>query len=591
VSVERTRCGSPRADDAGRSATVFGWVDRRRDHGGLIFLDLRDRSGILQVVVDPQEAPDAHRAAHDVRLEWVLRVDGVLRAREPQHVNPNRATGEVELRAAACQVLSEARTPPFPVNEDSEVDEQLRLRYRYLDLRRARLQRNLAARARFIAELRRAMTEQGFMEVETPMMIRATPEGARDYLVPSRLFRGSFYALPQSPQLYKQLCMVAGLDRYFQIARCMRDEDLRADRQPEFTQLDLEMSFVDEEDVLAALEHAIPSAWNASGFLDSPLTPPFPRLTWRESLDRYGVDKPDTRFEMLLCDLTETLRATEFRVFRDAVAAGGAVKGIRVEGGVDLTRGDIEDSLTAIARGAGARGLAYLWKRPEGWQGGIAKFFSGAELEAVAAAAGVRDGDCLLMVADASPVASAALGALRNHLGRVRRLYDEGRRNFVWVTDFPMFETGEEDGAITPAHHPFTMLNPDDLDRLETDPLSVRSRAYDLVVNGREIGSGSIRITDPAVQRRVFAALGIGDEEARAKFGFLLEAFDYGVPPHGGFAAGLERLVMEGLGEENIRDVIAYPKNQQAQEPMTEAPAAVDDAQLRELGLALLPPA
>jgi aspartyl-tRNA synthetase len=589
MSTERTYCGVPRAVAAGERATVYGWVDRRRDHGGLIFIDLRDHTGILQVVIDPNDAPEAHRAAREARLEWVLRFEGELRLRAPENINPRRETGEVELRAGSCTVLAIAKTPPFPVNEDSEVDEQLRLRHRYLDLRRVHLQRNLRARARFCTEIRRAMGEIGFLEIETPMMIRATPEGARDYLVPSRLFPGSFYALPQSPQLYKQLCMVAGFDRYFQLAHCMRDEDLRADRQPEFTQLDIEMSFVDEDDVFAALEHAIPSAWHACEFRGGRLRVPFPRMTWREAMDRYGVDKPDTRFELLLRDLTEIVRTSGFRVFAEAVAAGGVVKGICVKGGDDLTRGDIEGQLTEIARSARARGLAYLWKRAEGWQGGIAKFFTEAELESIATATGAETGDCVLMVADRAAVVHAALGALRNHLGRTRMLYDDSRIDMLWVTEFPMFERSEETGEIGAAHHPFTMIHLDDLALIETDPLAVRSRAYDLVVNGREIGSGSIRTTDSAILQRVLAALGINSEEAHRKFGFLLEAFEYGVPPHGGWAGGIDRMVMEGLGTENIRDVIAFPKNQQAQEPMTDAPAPVDAAQLRELGLAILP--
>jgi aspartyl-tRNA synthetase len=589
MTTERTLCGAPRTADVGKTMNVYGWVNRRRDQGGLIFLDLRDRSGILQIVLNAETARAAHDAAHSVRLEWVLRVEGQLRRRDPETVNRKLETGEVELHASACEVLAAAKTPPFAVNEDSEVEEQLRLRHRYLDLRRPRLQRNLRARAQFIAGIRKAMVEQGFIEVETPMMIRATPEGARDYLVPSRIFPGSFYALPQSPQLYKQLCMVAGLDRYFQIARCMRDEDQRADRQPEFTQLDLEMSFVDEDDVFAAVEHAISSAWNACEFRGSPLTAPFPRIPWREAMERYGVDKPDTRFDMDLCDLTEIARTSGFRVFADAVASGGAVKAICVAGGSDLTRSEIEGRLLEVARAAKAKGLAYLWKRADGWQSGIAKFFSAGELDAIGTVTGAQTGDCVLMVADASGVAAAALGALRNHLGRERKLYSADRVDMLWITDFPMFERSEETGEITPAHHPFTMVHPDDLDRLESDPLSVRSRAYDLVVNGHEVASGSIRITDPAVQRRVFAAIGIDDDAARRKFGFLLEAFEYGAPPHGGCAPGIDRLVMEGLGEENIRDVIAFPKNQQAQEVMTDAPAPVDDAQLRELGLALLP--
>ncbi|MBV9099780.1 MAG: aspartate--tRNA ligase [Candidatus Dormibacteraeota bacterium] len=590
MSVTRTHCGAPRPADEGAHITVYGWVDRRRDQGGLIFLDLRDHTGILQVVLDAARAQEAHDAAHGVRLEYVLRVEGELRRRAAENVNPRLGTGEVELHATGCAVLSAARTPPFPVNEDTDVEEQLRLRHRYLDLRRERMQHNLRARARFSTELRRAMSEQGFVEIETPLMIRSTPEGSRDYLVPSRLFPGSFYALPQSPQLYKQLCMVAGFDRYFQLAHCMRDEDLRADRQPEFTQLDIEMAFVDEEDVFAALEHAIPSAWHACEFRGSPLRVPFPRIPWREAMARYGSDKPDTRFEMLLHDVTEVARSSGFRVFAEAVARGGVVKAICVKGGDDLTRSEIEGRLTDVVRAAKARGLAYLWRRADGWQSGIAKFFSDEELERISATVGADIGDCVLMVADTAEVATTALGALRNHLARARRLYDEARVDFVWVTEFPMFERSEETGAIQPAHHPFTMLHADDVELLESDPLAVRSRAYDIVVNGREVGSGSIRITDPAIQRRVLAALGIGDAEAREKFGFLLEAFEYGVPPHGGWAGGIDRMLMEGLGTENIRDVIAFPKNQQAQEPLTQAPAPVDTAQLRELGLSLLPP-
>jgi aspartyl-tRNA synthetase len=382
--------------------------------------------------------------------------------------------------------------------------------------------------------------------------------------------------------------MVAGIDRYFQIARCMRDEDLRADRQPEFTQLDIEMSFVDEEDVFEILELAISSAWAASGFRGAIATP-FPRLTWEEAIDRFGVDKPDVRFGMELCDLTEAVRASSFRVFTDAIGGGGVVKGIAVRGGGDLTRGDIEGRLTDVVRTFKARGLAHLWRREEGWQGGIAKFFSAPELDAIASASGAEVGDAVLMVADRPPVVAAALGALRNHIARERALADPEQLAMIWVTGFPMFERDEETGEPTPLHHPFTMLHADDVDLLETDPLRIRSRAYDIVLNGREIGSGSIRITDPTVQERVFAAMGIDAATAQRKFGFLLEAFRYGVPPHGGFAAGVERLVMEGLGEENIRDVIAFPKNQQAQDPMTNAPTPVEDAQLAELGIALLP--
>ena len=589
MSTTRTPCGTPRTADAGGRMTVYGWVDRRRDQGGLVFIDLRDRSGVLQLVVNRETAPDAHHAIEDVRLEFVLRAEGELRRREPQNVNPRLDTGDVELHVTSLQVLSAARTPPFAVNEDAEVDEKLRLQYRYLDLRRPSLQRNLVARARCLQALRHAMVEQGFVEVETPTLIRATPEGARDYLVPSRIFPGSVYALPQSPQLYKQLCMVAGLDRYFQLARCARDEDLRADRQPEFTQLDIEMSFVDEDDVMAAMEYAMAHAWREAGFAGE-LPEKFPRMTWREAMDRFGSDKPDTRFGLELRDLTEAVRNSGFKVFADAVAAGRQVKLITVPGGAEMTRGEIEGELTNIARAQGAKGLAYLWRRAEGWQGGIAKFFSEAELAAIGQISGAAVGDAVLMVADRPRIVADALGALRTHLGRKLDLYDRERIDILWITEFPMFEEDKETGAISPAHHPFTMLHADDVDLLETDPLRIRSRAYDIVINGRELGSGSIRITDPRIQERVFRALGISDDEARRKFGFLLDAFEYGVPPHGGFAAGVDRLVMEGLREENIRDVIAFPKNQQAQELMTGAPAPAEDSQLREVGLQLLRP-
>ncbi|HVS42612.1 MAG TPA: aspartate--tRNA ligase [Candidatus Dormibacteraeota bacterium] len=588
MATERTPCGEPRAADAGRRITVFGWVDGRRDFGGLTFIDLRDRSGILQVVFNPATDGEAHQMAQRTRNEWVVRVEGEVRLRGAANTNPKLETGEVELHAASCTVLSQARTPPFPVNEETDVDERLRLRYRYLDLRHPRLQRNLRSRARFIGGLRRAMESLGFIEIETPMMIRATPEGARDYLVPSRIFPGRFFALPQSPQLYKQLCMVAGLDRYFQIARCMRDEDLRADRQPEFTQLDLEMSFIDEEDIFAVLETVISRAWEEAGF-HGRIATPFPRLTWQEAMDRYGSDKPDTRFGLELQDLTEVARTCGFRVFAGAVEKGGVVKGITVRGGADLTRGQIEGDLTAVVKTFKAAGLAYLWRREQGWEGGIAKFFSPEELDRIGAITGADPGDAVLMVADRAAVVAAALGALRLHLGRERGLYDPDRLDMIWVTEFPMYERDEDTGALAPLHHPFTMVHADDLELLESDPLRVRSRAYDIVLNGREIGSGSIRITDPAVQEQVLRSLGMTDEEAQAKFGFLLEAFQYGVPPHGGFAAGVERLVMEGLREENIREVIAFPKNQQAQEVMTDAPADVDPSQLEELGIALRP--
>jgi aspartyl-tRNA synthetase len=588
MTTMRTPCGEPRISDAGSRTVVYGWVDRRRDLGGLVFLDVRDRSGVLQCVFNPQTAPEAHAAVEKVRLEWVLRLDGEIRPRDPQNVNPRLDTGEVEMHVERCEVLSAAKTPPFAVNEDTTVEESLRLRYRYLDLRRTTLQRNIVARARFLQALRHAMVGQGFLEIETPLMIRATPEGARDYLVPSRITAGSFYALPQSPQLYKQLSMVAGFDRYFQLARCARDEDLRADRQPEFTQLDVEMSFVDEEDVHLALEQAISRAWAEADFHGSVATP-FPRLTWREAMDRYGTDKPDTRFGLEIHDLTGALRTTQFRVFAGAIGGGGVVRAIRVPQGADMTRGEIEGELTDVVKAEGAKGLAYVWLREEGWTSNVAKLLSPEELAEIGRITGAEVGDAVLLVADRYRIAAESLGALRTHLGRKRAMYDENQLNWLWITEFPMFDEDKLTGAISAAHHPFTMVHADDVDLLETDPLKVRSRAYDIVLNGREIGSGSIRITDPAIQERVFRAIGIDHDEAQRKFGFLLEAFQYGAPPHGGFAAGVDRLVMEGLREENIRDVIAFPKNQQAQELMTSAPAPVEEAQLRELGLQLLP--
>jgi aspartyl-tRNA synthetase len=586
--TERTRCGEPRAADADTTVTVFGWVDRRRDHGGLIFLDVRDTTGVVQVVVNPQTAPDAHAAMHDVRLEYVVKCTGEVKPRGAENINPKLPTGEVEIHAGECAVLSKAKTPPFPVNEDADVDEKLRLTYRYLDLRRPLMQHNFRQRARFIHAIRNAMFEQDFVEIETPQMVRATPEGARDYLIPSRLFPGSFYALPQSPQLYKQLCMVAGFDRYFQIAHCMRDEDLRADRQPEFTQLDVEMSFVDEDDVFAAMEHALPQAWSEAEFIGA-LKAPFPRIPYQEAMTRFGVDKPDVRFGLELCDLTETVRNCGFRVFADVVAQGGVVKAICVKGGDDLSRTIIEGELLDIAKGNRARGLAYMWLRSEGWTGSIAKFFSEDELKAITAKSGAEVGDCLLAVADKPKTAHAALGALRNHLGKVRKLYDPSEMAMLWITEFPMFERDDDTGIISPSHHPFTQIHAEDVNKLASDPLAVRSRAYDIVMNGREIASGSIRITDPQLQSNVFAALGIDEAAARQKFGFLLDAFAYGAPPHGGIAPGIDRLVMEGLGTDNIRDVVAFPKNQQAQELMVLSPAPVDDQQLKELGIALRP--
>lgn len=590
MATERTPCGDPRSSDVSTQVTCYGWVDHRRDHGGLVFVDLRDYSGVLQIVVNPQSAGHAYEAIKDARLEWVLKVKGTIHERGEAHRNPRLATGEVELHVDELTVLSVSKTPPFSVHDDVEVDERLRLEYRYLDLRRPRLQRNLRARARFIAGLRESMEGQGFVEIETPTLIRATPEGARDYLVPSRLAHGSFYALPQSPQLYKQLSMVGGVDRYYQIARCWRDEDLRADRQPEFTQLDLEMSFVDEDDVFAACEEALCHAWKRAEFFGS-LTAPFPRMTWRDAVDRFGSDKPDTRFEMELVNVSKCLTGTTFRVFASALSSGGTVMALRLEGGAGLTRGEIEGELQDAAKSGGASGLAFLSWKGEEVTGPIAKFLTPEEIEALGSATGAKTGDVVFLAAGDDLATKLGLGALRIHLGRTKGLINSSSVDIRWITSFPMFEKDASTGRITAAHHPFTMVREEDLELLDTDPLAVVARAYDLVINGREIASGSIRIVDPVLQRKVLAVLGIDEEDAHRKFGFLLDAFEYGAPPHGGVAPGIDRLVMEGLREENIRDVIAFPKNQQAQEPMTSAPAPVDLSQLADLGLALRAPA
>jgi aspartyl-tRNA synthetase len=566
--------GVLRRSDVGRTVSVCGWVGRRREHGEhLAFVDLRDHSGIVQCVVD---------GTVDVRSEYVLRVTGTVAARPEGTVNPNLPTGEVELHECTVEVLSSAEPPPFPIDDRADdVDENVRLRFRYLDVRRNRLQRNLRLRAAVNSAIRKAMESQGFVEVETPMLMPSTPEGAREFLVPSRKEQGSFYALPQSPQLFKQLLMVGGLDRYYQIARCLRDEDLRADRQYEFMQLDAEMSFVDQDDVLAAISVAVLDAAEAV-LGERPAE--IPRITWHEAMDRYGSDKPDLRFGMELVDLTEVFASTEFKAF----AGAEAIKAIRVPGAsADYGRSKL-DALTDRAKKLGAKGL--VWMRTG--EGGsldspVVKFLSEAEQAALVTATGALAGDLILIVADEWMRAVEVLGTLRNDLGRPP--VHEGPYRYVWVVDFPLFVGVGEDGTPKPAHHPFTRPHPDDVDKLESDPLSVRSRAYDLVLNGWELGSGSIRIHEPELQQRVFDLLGIGPEEAARRFGFFLTPFRYGAPPHGGFAFGIDRLVAILAGEENIREVIAFPKTQSGTDPMTNSPTTVDPKQLTELGLRLAP--
>jgi aspartyl-tRNA synthetase len=569
-------CGTLRATDAGREVVLCGWVARRREHGEhLAFVDLRDHSGIVQCVVP---------GAHDLRSEFVVRVTGTIRLRPEGTVNPNLPTGEVEVGDCDVQILSVAEPPPFPIDARAdEVDEVIRLRYRYLDVRRERMQRNLRARAAVNSAIRSAMERQGFVEVETPMLMPSTPEGAREFLVPSRQTPGSFYALPQSPQLFKQLLMVGGLDRYYQIARCLRDEDLRADRQYEFMQLDAEMSFVDQDDVLAAISEAVLDAAEA---VTGARPDTIPRITWHEAMDRYGVDKPDLRFGMELVELTEVFTKSGFKAF----AGAAAVKGLRVPGGAaDFGRNKL-DGLTDRAKQLGAKGLVWLKVAADStFESPVAKFIADDERAALTAALGAEAGDLLLLVADEWTTAVEVLGQLRNDLGRPP--VHEGPYRYVWVVDFPMFVgIDEETGRPKPAHHPFTRPHPDDVDRLESDPMEVRSRAYDLVLNGWELGSGSIRIHEPELQQRVFDLLGIDAEEANKRFGFFLTPFRYGAPPHGGFAFGIDRLTAILAGEENIREVIAFPKTQSGTDPMTNAPTPVDERHLRELGLRLLPP-
>ena len=580
----RTPAGTIRSDQVGRDVDLYGWVHRRRDLGGLIFIDLRDRSGIVQVKFDPVNA-QAHAAGGELRPEWVVHLKGPVQRRPPGTENKELPTGEVEIEARAVTILNRAQSPPFAVNDDSPVDEQVRLRYRYLDLRRARMARNLQLRHRLTKAIRDFLDAEGFLEIETPVLIRSTPEGARDFLVPSRLKPGYVYALAQSPQLYKQLLMVAGMDRYFQIVRCYRDEDQRADRQPEFTQLDLEMSFVNEDDVLDVVERCFAHVWQKVLGVTVPM--PIRRITHAEAMLRYGVDKPDLRYGLEIEEVSSIFDKTEFKIFRQALDAGGVIRALRIPRSVGAK--EIE-ALTEVARAEGAKGLAFWHREAEGWRSPIAKFFGERELVELQAATRAEPGDVVVAVADQVEIVSAALGAVRKAAARTFGLVKEGAFEFVWVTDFPLFERSKETGEITAAHHPFTSPRPQDLERLASEPLKVQARAYDLVLNGTELGSGSIRIHDPELQQRVFQGLGISREEAEQRFGFLLTAFRYGAPPHGGFAYGLDRVVMLAAGQETIREVIAFPKNQQAEELMTDAPAPADPKQLRELGLELLRP-
>ena len=569
-------CGEIGTSDIAQTVTVCGWVAKRREHGDkLAFVDLRDHSGIVQCVIDN---------AVDVRSEYVVKITGVVRPRPDGTVNSNLSTGEVEIGECVVEVLRSAEPPPFPVDARADdVDENVRLQYRYIDIRRERMQKNLRTRAKVNSAVRTAMELQGFVEVETPMLVPSTPEGAREFLVPSRKEPGSFYALPQSPQLFKQLLMVAGIDRYYQIARCLRDEDLRADRQYEFMQLDAEMSFVNQDDVLAAISEAvIAAAESVTGVKPDPIQ----RITWREAMERFGVDKPDLRFGMELTELTSIFSSTEFKAFTGAES----IKGIRVEGKAEEFGRNKLDALTDRAKKMGAKGLVWLKVAADGTlESPVVKFLSADEQVKLISTLQAVAGDLLLIVADEWSMTCEVLGTLRNDLGRPP--VHQGPYRYVWVTEFPLFVgVDKETGQPKPGHHPFCQPHPEDLDKFGTDPMSVRSLAYDLVLNGWELGSGSIRIHDSEMQRRVFTALGISEEEANRKFGFFLKPFTYGAPPHGGFAFGLDRLVAILAGEDNIREVIAFPKTQSGQDPMTNAPTRAENKQLDELGIRVLPP-
>jgi len=587
---QRTRwCGELRAADAGQELTLNGWVRRRRDHGGLIFVDLADRTGLVQIVFDPSETAEAHAIAETLRAEYVLSVRGTVTRRSPETLNPNLATGDVEVRACGAEILNPSETPPFSLAEDKAAEELIRLQYRYLDLRTERMQRNLKLRHDAAQAVRKYLNAQGFWEVETPFLFRQTPEGARDYLVPSRVNPGHFYALPQSPQLMKQLLMVAGFERYYQLARCLRDEDLRRDRQPEHTQIDIEMAFVTREDVLGVTEGLFRAIFRDT--IGYELPDPFPRLTHAEAMARYGSDKPDIRYGMELFDASDIVGESEFRVFVNAIKSGGQVKGLTAPGGAQWGRTEMDRMTEELTRETRAKGLAWIALAEGGPKSPITKFLTEEQLTRLSDRAAAKPGDMILMVADKQEIVAEALDRLRRKLALRLNLIPEGVFAPLWVLDFPLFAWSQEEGRWDAEHHPFCMPHPDDWGLLDTDPGRVRAQAYDLVLNGDEMASGSVRIHRRDIQQKVFNTLGITPQQAEERFGFLLRAFEYGTPPHGGIAPGFDRIVMYLCGEPNIREVMAFPKTQTAQCLMSGAPSVVDDQLLRDLHLKLdLPP-